>query len=1027
MKLSRVGLASLVGLALCSGGCGNAAPPAPTAPAAAVSAPAPSTALAEPPDDPVPRLRAGTLEPEDTPTLGALHVTGRHVADGYETLELELPLGEYGLGSTVVSVDAVAGQPAPFAFIAVGPWRGSQREWRLWVRRLASDGPVAGDLYLPAVRSQRGRHARFEVADPHGRKSDPAVRVAWLRALAEHFTGDDFRARTPWTTFAAARLDALADALDVKPKAKAAARPRPALGVRIAPRQQARDDLAQLMDTTTGATAVQEALQQNRALFLQAAREKPSAPIASLQPPPLAHHPWKKMMTGLGAAPAEPFAADAPADFYFVRAADLPALFSLLDQIDAWGTPAANVLDGFAEERDIAARYEAQLGLRRTALTRALGPSVVGQVAVVGSDPYFKEGSDVTVLLRVKNRSLLDAALAATLGELEQAHGKLLRETRDHGGVAVSAARSADGAVHQQRAAAGDVEVVSNSAAAIDAVLDTIAGRHARLADEPDFQFMLARDASERADVLAYMGDRFVGQVVGPRQKVLEARREIALGELMVPGFAALLFGVEQGKSPARVEDLVAAGLLAKDEMAHAGGAPIAWSPGAAARSSWGTPAAMTPLIDLPAPEMVTPSEKASYERFARSYQDEWSAYVDPVALRFAFDGHTVAVAMRELPLIDGTQYRDVADFVGKARFASSPVVGGARIVAGVGADSRPRREAIQTLRGFSHELTFDWLGDWAAVGVADRSVLAQAFLAFDDETPRMPEEGRSRSDAYALLPKLPVYAEIAVKSTAQAALALGALRVLANETIPGMFEWGEAARHRGVPIVRITIKKEIARDIAGDAPEVRIYYAVTEGALIVTLHQWLIERLVDEQLDGTGPTFVSAADPSGLRPTSRQRAAASPAPEESAQLALDIACDPGKALASTIGWLLEAEVLKSTPTSRANAEALLRGAPETAGDAAAVRALGLAYFGAAPVTPDGAAWVLTKQGLRDPARGTAHAPVYPEIPVPGSPVNKVIEALARVRTQLAFDDEGKDDAGKTMRSLHARATFGLR
>jgi hypothetical protein len=78
-------------------------------------------------------------------------------------------------------------------------------------------------------------------------------------------------------------------------------------------------------------------------------------------------------------------------------------------------------------------------------------------------------------------------------------------------------------------------------------------------------------------------------------------------------------------------------------------------------------------------------------------------------------------------------------------------------------------------------------------------------------------------------------------------------------------------------------------------------------------------------------------------------------------------------------------------------------------------------------VTPDGGAWTLAKEGLRDPARGTHYAPVYPDVPVPGSPVNKVIQALARVRTQVAFDDEGTDDAGKTMRSLRARATFGLR
>lgn len=1009
--------AGLVGLVASIMACGNAATPSPSVPAAgsAPVASSPPVAPGEPPDDPLPHLRTGAVPPEDAPPLRGLRVLGRHVADGYETLQVDLPIDASELALVGVSMDGPAGQP--FAFATLGQWRDNRRAATLWLRRPASDAPVAGDLFMPAVPPKPGRHMRFDVADPHAKKSDAAVRVAWLRALASRVSSEGgWRARTPWATFAAARLNALADALDVKPKPRgqAAPRPHPAPGVRIAPqRPQPRDDLAELMETTTGATAVQEALQQNRALFLQAAREKPTLPLASLQPPPLAHHPWKKMIAGLAGAqpPAEPFATSAPADYYFLRALDLPALFNLIDQVDAWGTPAANVLDGFAEERDLAARYEAQLGLRRTALTRALGPSVVGQVAVVGSDPYIKEGSDVTVMLRVKNRALLDAALAGTLGELEQAHGKLARETRDHGGVTVNVARSADGAVRQQRAAAGDVEVVSNSAPAMDVVLDTMAGKHPRLADEPDFQYMLARDVSERADVLAYLGDRFVGEVVGPRQKVLEARREIALGELMTPGFAALVFGVEQGRSPAKADELVAAGLLARDELVHTGGAPIAWSPGSAARSTWGTPAAMTPLVELPQPATVTPSEKASYERFARSYQNEWSAYVDPVALRFAFDGQTVSVAMRELPLIDGTEYRDVADFVGKARFTSSPIAGGLRVVAGIGADSRPRRELTHMMRGISsHEIGFDWIGEWVAAGVADRSVLAKAYLAFDDDAPQLPGEGRHRDDAFDLIPKMPLYAEIAVKSSAQAAIALAAVRVIANETIPGMFDWGEAGRHRGVPIVRVTLKKEIAHDISDDANEVDVYYAVTEGALIITLQPWLIERLIDEQLDGTGPT-------------SRGK----PAPSESAQLSLEVGSEPGKALGSVIGWLLEAQVLKSSDASRINAEAILRGAPERAGDPAAVRALALATFGAVPVTPDGGAWTLAKEGLRDPVRGTTYAPVYPDVPVAGSPVGKVIQALARVRTQVAFDDEGKDDAGKTMRSLRARATFGLR
>jgi hypothetical protein len=1000
--------------------CGDSTPPAkpPSAgPAPSASASA-SPAAVEPPDEPVPSLRTGAIAPVEVPDVVDLHVAGRVVADGYEIVAAEMP-SDPGVSLTTVAVDVQPGQPAPLAFVSpdVNQWQHpphGRNPW-LWVRRpqSATATPATGDLFFAAQMAGRttpGRHQRFRLVDATLTKSDPELRFEWMRALADHLSGRG----AAWGRFASVRLRALADAQDPALKKKAADhKPRPLPRVRITPTPPTHEELADLMETTTGETAVQEALQQNRLLFLQAAREKATVPIDQLKLPPIAHHPWQKMMAHLGARPAEPMATNAPADFYYVRAASLPALFALLDQVDSWGTPAGHLLDGRGEERDVAARYEAQLGLRRGPLTRALGPSVIGEVAVVGSDPYVKEGSDVTVMLRAKDRTLLGAALAATLGELEQAHGKLTRETRDHGGVTVSVARSADGAVRQQRASVGDLELVSNSAPALDAVLDTVQGRHPKLADEPDFQFMLARDASVHGDVLAYMGDRFVAEVVGPRQKVLEARREIALGELMGPGFACLLYGIVMGKSPAKVEDLYASGLFGKDEMAHAGGGSIAWQPGGAASSPWGTPAAMTPLLDLPAPAMVTPSEKASYERFARAYQSRWSAYIDPVALRVAFDdaAKTVTADLRELPLIDATDYNDVADFVGAARFHAASIDRGARVVVGIGRDARMRRELTQSVHAFVHDVEFDWIGDWAAVGMADRGVLARLLLAVDDKLgmPSPDADHRSYGDEdVAAFAALPLYVEIAVRSQVQAAIALSAVHVLADRTIPGMFEWGEVGKHRDVPIVRVEVK-EGALGVGKGTP-VDVFYAVTQGALILSLQRWLIERLIDEQLDGTGPT--SRGEIAG---------------PDATQLSVEIGSRPGKGMWSCLEWLLERQVVDAGGlASSTTAEVLFHGAPEIAGDAAAVRALGLAYLGAAPVTPDGASYTLTREGPRDPSRGTLYAPVWPVEPVPGSPVARVMAALARVRTQEAFDDEGKDDQGKTMRSLHARATFGL-
>jgi hypothetical protein len=1012
-------------IVVCAAACGgDAKPAANSATHPTASASTASSATPDPADGPVTTIRTGALAPVDAPGTLEAKLVARSVANGVETLQAELAAtpgrdeDAERLGSATIAVDG-----STLVSLFAPSYSGTGRH--LWLRRPASAAgtPVQGDAYLPASTDGQpppapGKHVRFRIADTTSGVSSSTALEGWLRALAWHLSQQSWRGTGAWQTYASTRLGLLAEAMKPKVIAKPSKTPKPptrthAQVVRPAPPPTS-DDLGRLMETTTGATAVQEALQQERTLFVGAAKETKTVPLSSLTPPTLAHHPWKDMIAKLGGTvPAEPLAANAPADFYYARSKDLPTLFRLLDAIDQFGTPAALVTARESEDRALGARYEAELGLERSAMARALGGAVVGEAGIVGSDPYVKEGSDVTLLLRVKNRTLLDAALGATLSGYENTHGEIAHSTRNHAGVDVSVARSADGAVTQQRATVGDLELISNSPGAIDVVIDTSLGKHPKLADEMDYRFMLARDADTRRDVLVYMSDRFVGEVIGPKQKVLEARRQIALGDLMTPGFAALLYGWMYGKSPTSFDDLVAQNLLAKDDLTHASGETIAWTPGTAARSSFGTPAALTPLIDLPPPDRVTEMERLGYARFVRTYPYDWAGYIDPVALRVAFDdagGHAkMTFDLRQLPLIDGTDYRELRTQTGDAHFIAGPSARGMRGIFALGDESWPRRELGDMLRTFSrHELKLDWLGDWGMVGVADRSILAEAALAIpDQDIPQLPDPKASSrqddDDRFDLFARLPLYAEVGVKNMAGAAIALAGARVMAEETIPGMFDWGVAGDYRGVPVVRVRLKTKLFK-----TTDVSIYYAMCSDALIVTLEDWVIHQRIDDRLDGRGPASGAG------KPTATQAM-------------FDLSAAKGGGLWTALAWLTEGELVSAYHGyAMGEAEALLRGAPETAKDVAAERALAFAYFGATPLTPDGGAYSLGSAGLVDPARGSAYAPTWPSIPVAGSPLEALMARLAGIHSELSFDDEGKD-GDKPMRSLHAKVSLDLR
>ena len=290
----------------------------------------------------------------------------------------------------------------------------------------------------------------------------------------------------------------------------------------------------------------------------------------------------------------------------------------------------------------------------------------------------------------------------------------------------------------------GTLAIVSNSLAATKSVIDAFQRKRPRLTDEMDFRYMLARDAGTPADVLGFFGDKFVAEAIGPRQKVLEARRQNRHRRADDTGVRRAALRLDLRKEPASVDELIASKLLRKEELKHASGTPIAWRPGEAARSTWGTPSALTPLIDLAAPDTVTEPEKVAYERFSRTYESYWSGYIDPAMLRLSMSGDkatTILADLRILPLIDGTDYREIRELAGQARVKAPPITDGLRAVVGIGPTAGLRRELAELAGGRSGRfgLHFDFLGDWAMVGTVDRARIADVTRKLNRDLPEPP------------------------------------------------------------------------------------------------------------------------------------------------------------------------------------------------------------------------------------------------------------------------------------------------
>ncbi len=1015
------------------------------------------------------------------PPVRPARVLGRHVEAGYETLVVSVDPGTcadpWNRGWQV-RLDGAPGEPQPWSGVVTqvrrDPVPAPAHSLTLVVRRLAlppdspAKPPALLHVYAPArcgssPEPATGQHLRFTLPETSGLPDDPQAFSTYLIEL-----GQKLRFGSPFGAFAQARLHALAEERFKATAPSPPARPSrqvlrklgvvgfghrdvgtaPARPTHSVPRRTPAD-LARLMSATADATSLQEMLQQDRRLAALTADESAPIPIEKLAGPTLVARPWRELLAGLARpVPTEPLADATPADFYYARFAGLSQLYRLLDGLDGWlsrattlaGSVAAGA--GFADatpiERALAARYLTELGLPPGARAAALMAAISGEVAVVGSDPYLREGSDVTLIWRARASADrvpaapapdADRALAAALADLGAGHGGSSADETEEGGVAVRVVRSADGAIHQYRASARGFELCSNSAGAVRRVLAAISGHAPSLGDQLGFRYMLARDGAAPADLLLFAGDRFVAHLVGAPVQIIEARRQLALGELETPGLAALLFGWMNGRAPASADELVASGLLSREELAHGGhGELLSWKPGMAARSSWGTPAALTPLIDFAPPAMVTATERDAYRIFVEGHERDWREDVGPFVLRIAWrsqrqgDSGPVDVDLRLAPFVgDGSSAcAALARVVGDARLASSRSAAGLRAAIGFGTAGAPRRWLRQLLAPWLADRAppSDWLGDWAMAGVDESPASAQANLA---------RAGRTRlfdlvdvlgvgSDGAGRPLDLPIYAGVAVRDEAAAELLLRNARASLG---PAAITWRSGGLYRGTAVTRL--ERESPGPAGARVPSFRpLYFAVCRSTLLVALGEETLHHRIDDCLDGRLPRLEAKLK------VKRAEAASAAARGDSlpgAQLVVDVDLPPGGTLWSIAGGL--AERLAVPDDGASMAEAIFHGAPGL--DTAGARALAMAYLGGAPVTPEGAAYEWSDTGAFDPIRGTAHAPRVSAGPLPSwrpdPGLRGWLDALTHARLELSLDGEPLTGAGAPLQSAHVHLT----
>ncbi len=582
-------------------------------------------------------------------------------------------------------------------------------------------------------------------------------------------------------------------------KSEAATQPSPMRRFSFDPHEQ-------FYNVTTGALAVQESLQLDRMLNVERDRADRTVPIAEIPAVVTRSHPFVDMR-GDRAPEHSALAQVVPADFYYAHFENLAAFYELLDFAGDWGGSLLRLAQPVGQDHGVRARLHRQLCLPDTALARLLGPAVVAEMALTGSDPYLVEGSDLSVIFQVKQKQAFQLALDAHFKQAQQEFADATADTVTYEGVTIERLVDARRRVSCQRCWIGDLCIYSNSLAAVKAIIDTQQTRRPALAGAADFQYMRAvvfpRDP-QAEDGFVYLSDAFIRRLVGPELRIKEKRRLEVLTSLKMISNAALYHGYRYGPEKPTLSDLIAHGCLRNEDLFDPDGGEFTWDPAQAlaTNSRYGELSFLTPLLEIAA-ERATAKESEGYRDFRERYQSYWRRYFDPIGVRLHLRP-TLRLETCILPLIDQSTYDDFVDLAGGApirvrieQFTPQTLL---RVVMHFN-DGRMKQQALAMMTASTGtNAASDWVGDWLTFWVEDTDALRtlvrrEAGFEEGDEDP-----GREVIDIF----NTSLVAGIHVRNKLSLAAFLVSLKTMLDTVAPNTVIYNTLAPYREVSIVQL-------------------------------------------------------------------------------------------------------------------------------------------------------------------------------------------------------------------------------
>ena len=595
-------------------------------------------------------------------------------------------------------------------------------------------------------------------------------------------------------------------------------------------------ELENSMDLFSGGRAISENLQLNRELRLSSDEQNRTIPVSSVAGITIDEIPWKEWMKGEKPL-LDPISSILPHDQHALIFPSYSSMLEVMDQANERGTPFLRVSEDRAESARSKEKYSEQLCLPSDELSRILGPKLISSVAITGSDPFIRTGTCFTVIFEAKQKQSLLSALA--LRRME-AHKKNDNSGMVSGKIPQSKTSNYQGLTTKDRSIRSFVSsfdnfvVVTNSIDQLTQIAKVFEQKNKSLGSLEEYHFFRQRypitpESSE--DAFLIVTDSTIRRWCGPEWRIGASRRTRAAAAI------AELQARKESGAPLNTKEFPELG-------------KVSFINGLVQSTKFGNLAFLKSVNELNI-KKITPAEKKAYEFFRDRYQSHWSKYFDPICAQLSIDNGKIKGDLSILPLIGGTDYRQMIQMVGEVKLDSESgdphhetVL---HWVSAIDMNSPRFQQASNFAAIMAPSLgagAFSWVGE-------SFSFYLDNSLFFKDMQKAFLQEGIKGLEDFSEknFGRIPLGVNVEVRNPFKLTAFLAGLRAWIEQTSPGMTIWSSHS-HKGQGYVKIAPGKGLEDRLIkeGSAP-IALYYVPSPKLLTISLSENIIQKAIERTL----------------------------------------------------------------------------------------------------------------------------------------------------------------------------------